>query len=202
MKLAPFAVVQEFAIQKLSTHLLDKLTYHDVYHTLDVLKQSIIIADLENVTDEEDVFLLKVSALYHDMGFLNTYQGHEEKSCEIADQDLSQFGITSRQKEIIFDLIIATKVPQKPKTKLQEIICDADLDYLGRKDFYLIGAGLYQEFLWQGIVKNEQEWNQIQVRFLENHQYFTPSSINRREKQKQKYLAQIKEKVMPSEELF
>ena len=199
MKLTPFAVVQEYAIQKLTAYLSEKLTYHHVHHTLDVLEQSTIIAGLENVTAEEDIYLLKVSALYHDMGFLDTYNGHEEKSCEIAKQDLTQFGLNSRQKEIVIGLIKATKVPQNPKTKLEQIICDADLDYLGRNDFYSIGNGLYQEFLWQGIVKNRLEWNRIQVSFLEKHQYFTPSSINRREKQKQEFLIQIKAKVEPFE---
>lgn len=126
---------------------------------------------------------------------MKTYNGHEEKSCEIAEVDLTRFGLTSRQKEIVFGLIRTTRVPQNPRTKLQQILCDADLDYLGRSDFYLIGEGLYQEFLWQGTIKNELEWNRIQVKFLESHKYFTPSSKKRREKQKQQHLTEIKAKV-------
>lgn len=202
MKLAPFSAVQEYAIHKLTNYLSEKLTYHHVNHTLDVLEQSAVIAELENVSAQEDIYLLKISALYHDMGFLNTYNGHEERSCELANEDLTQFGLNLSQKEIVLGLINATKVPQNPKTKLQQIICDADLDYLGRADFYEIGNGLYQEFLWQGIVSNEVEWNRVQVSFLENHRYFTSSSKNRRERQKQEYLNQIKAKVAAFEKQY
>jgi len=200
MTTAAFSEIQEYAIQKLTGGLSDKLTYHHVKHTLDVLKQCQVIADLEEVKTKDEILLLKVSALYHDMGFLDTYNGHEERSCEIADTDLTRFGFAASQKEVVFGLIRATQVPQQPQTILQKIICDADLDYLGRSDFYTIGEGLYQEFLWQGIVNNELEWNKIQVRFLESHQYFTSSSKKRREKQKQEYLGQVKVKVAQLEQ--
>jgi uncharacterized protein len=93
-------------------------------------------------------------------------------------------------------MIRATKVPQQPNNLLEEIICDADLDYLGRDDFFKTGEGLYSEFLEQKIVSDELSWNQLQVRFLENHHYFTPTSINRRQKEKQKNLEAIKAKIM------
>ncbi|QNF34443.1 HD domain-containing protein [Adhaeribacter swui] len=192
---AIYPQIHAFALQKLQAGLSEKYTYHHVAHTLDVLEQCTKIADLEGVVAPEELFLLQVGALYHDMGFLYTYQGHEDKSCEIADVDLTNFGFSKPQKEVVFGLIKATQVPQNPQTKLEEIICDADLDYLGRPDFYAIGEGLYQEFLWQGIVKNELDWNRVQVKFLKNHRYFTPSSIARREKQKQEYLQQVIEKV-------
>jgi uncharacterized protein len=199
---ATYQEIQEYALRKLSQGLTEKHTYHHVKHTLDVLEQCIVIAGLEAVNAPEDLLLLKVGALYHDMGFLFTYQGHETKSCEIADADLAAFQFTNRQKRVILGLIKATQVPQKPQNKLEEIICDADLDYLGRPDFYLIGEGLYQEFLWQGIVTNALEWNRVQVQFLKNHCYFTTSSKKRREEQKQVYLEQIKMKVAQLERLF
>jgi len=202
MKIASFSEIQTFAIHKLTVGLSEKLTYHHVKHTLDVLEQCQVIAELEEIKTEEEVFLLKISALYHDVGFLQTYQGHEEKSCEIAETDLTRFGLSATQKEVVFNLIRATQVPQNPQSKLAQIICDADLDYLGRRDFYEIGQGLFQEFLWQGIVTNELEWNKIQVRFLESHQYFTASSKQRREKQKQEYLQQVKAKVVQLEQQF
>ncbi|QMU28323.1 HD domain-containing protein [Adhaeribacter radiodurans] len=195
MKHIDFSKIQEFVTHKLVTGLSEKLTYHHLKHTLDVFEQSLVIADLENVTAEEDLFLLKIGALYHDVGFLDTYQGHEEKGCEIAEKDLTYFGLTSLQKEIVFGLIRATRIPQAPETKLQQIICDADLDYLGRQDFDVIAQSLYQEFLWQGLVKNDLDWNKVQVKFLESHHYFTPSSRQRRNPVKQQHLAQIKAKV-------
>ena len=63
-------------------------------------------------------------------------------------------------------MIMATKIPQSPRNGLEEIICDADLDYLGRDDFYEIGATLFEELKAYNVLQNEREWNRIQVKFL------------------------------------
>lgn len=175
----------------ISKHVFDKLsklspdlTYHSIGHTKDVVRQSERIAREEGVK-EDDIYNLKVAALYHDTGFLETYIGHEQKSCEIFLSDANRFLFTESQKQIICKLIMATKVPQKPKTILQNIICDADLDYLGRDDFPEISALLKKEFLAYKIVADEQDWMEKQLLFLKNHQYHTLSSRNDREEKKQ-----------------
>ncbi|HEY9363407.1 MAG TPA: HD domain-containing protein [Chitinophagaceae bacterium] len=188
------AEVHKHVLHKL-TGLSPSLKYHNIGHTLDVLRQAEFIAKKEGVNAEEELLLLKVSALYHDVGFLFAYTGHEEKSCEVVENELSGFGFTPYQIEQVCGMIRATKVPQQPNNLLEEIICDADLDYLGRDDFFKTGEGLYSEFLDQKIVSDELSWNQLQVRFLENHHYFTPTSIRRRQKEKQKNLEAIKAKI-------
>lgn len=190
-----FPRIKELVLQKLRAGLADNLTYHNLNHTLDVLEQARIIARYENVSSAEDLMLLQVSALYHDIGFLEVYTGHEEKSCLIAASDLAGFGFDPNQVNKVMGLIRATKVPQNPANFLEEIICDADLDYLGRPDFFDIAAGLYREFLDQGIVKDEQEWNLLQIRFLESHHYFTKSSLQRRQAKKMEHLQAIKARV-------
>jgi uncharacterized protein len=190
-----FSEIQKHVVDKLEKGLSPTLTYHNVAHTLDVLKYVIIIAEKEGIKDEA-LFLLKVSALYHDVGFLDIYTGHEEKSCLIASEELAKFGFTKAQIELICGMIRATKVPQKPQTKLEEIICDSDLDYLGRDDFFKIGEGLYKEFLIQKIVSNEREWNKLQVGFLESHHYFTGTSKQCRQQAKQINLEKVKEKLV------
>lgn len=189
-----FARIQEHVIDKLQKGLSAKLSYHNVAHTLDVLKQAAVIANKEGVTDAEDLLLLKVSVLYHDTGFLYAYHDHEERSCLVAAEELPAFGFTAAQIERVCNMILATKVPQNPQNHLEQIICDADLDYLGRPDFFEIGNCLYKEFLEQGIVKDFRDWNLLQIRFLESHRYFTKSSLKRRQKVKSLYLQTIKEK--------
>jgi len=190
-------------LDKIHQHVLKKLeglskhlTYHNVGHTLDVLKQCNVIAAEEGITSKENLMLLQISALYHDVGFLEAYDGHEERSCVIATKELPDFGLTSEQIEMVCGMIRCTKIPQNPQNIMEKIICDADLDYLGRPDFYTIGDGLYKEFKHQGIIKNELEWNQLQVRFLEKHHYYTKSCIQKREKVKQKHLAEVRKKTM------
>src|SRR5687767_14390385 len=156
--------------------LSPRLTYHSMDHTLDVLEQVQQIAARENIADEETLFLLKIAALYHDSGFLFIYSGHEAKGCEIARKELPLFGLTSTQIDRICYMIMSTKIPQSPQNKMEEIICDADLDYLGRDDFEKISNNLYKEFLDFGIVKDYKQWMQLQVNFFEAHHYFTASS--------------------------
>ncbi|MBD0375199.1 MAG: HD domain-containing protein [Flavisolibacter sp.] len=187
-----FEKIKRHVLKKLEKGLPSYLTYHNISHTLDVLKQSLIIAREEGIDDPEAIFLLKVGSIYHDTGFEFVYSGHEEKGCEIVQRELPNFHFSSAQIESICGLIMATKIPQSPKNYLEEIICDADLDYLGRSDFYPIGEGLYKEFLYQGIVSDEKSWNELQVRFLESHHYFTKTCKRKREATKQRHLDEIK----------
>jgi len=175
------------ALEGLSPHL----TYHSVDHTLDVVRESERIAAEEGISGDGDLFLLKVAALYHDTGFLETYAGHEERSCEIFMRDAVHFGLTDAEKDSVKALIMATRVPQKPSTLLERIICDADLDYLGRSDFLDIGARLKQEFLHYHIVKDDQDWERLQLQFLKNHRYHTASSQRLREPLKQHNYQQL-----------
>lgn len=182
-------------LEKLKQELPDYLSYHSLHHTKDVKNQAMRIAKLEGITSENDLKLLETAAAYHDCGFLSTYNNHEEKGCEIAEEVLPQYHYTKEQIAIIKGLIMATKVPQTPKNKLEEIICDADLDYLGRDDFFEIGEHLYQEFLFKNIVQDEDSWNNLQVKFLGNHQYFTHTNLVNREPKKQENLKQVKTKL-------
>jgi len=87
---------------------------------------------------------------------------------------------------------MATKIPQSPKNILEEIICDADLDYLGRDDFEPISDSLRREFLELGIVSSDEHWYSLQIKFIENHNYFTNSSRQLRNPEKLKRLEKLK----------
>lgn len=161
-----------FIINKLQNELPPYLTYHNVEHTKQVLKHALEIAAAENITGEE-LDILSTAALFHDAGFIEKYTGHEEVSCRIAKKYLPQFDYSAKEIEEICELIIATKIPQTPKNRLAEILCDADLYYLGTDDYGIIAKKLYSEFLKQGLVKDRMDWQRHQIAFLESHQYFT-----------------------------
>ncbi|MDH3649025.1 MAG: HD domain-containing protein [Saprospiraceae bacterium] len=187
----PIDPIKKHIINKLQKGLSPSLTYHTVDHTLDVLEQVVSIAEAEEIQAEE-VFLLQVAALYHDTGFLYQYAGHEEKSCQLAQAELPGFGLSGEQIQQVCGMIRATKIPQSPTTELEQIICDADLDYLGRKDFFSIGKTLFKEFVDQQIVGNFREWNNVQIKFLESHSYFTKRSVELRNKRKLLHLAEVR----------
>ena len=183
-----------FILRKMESELTSKLTYHGVHHTLDVLKITSEHCEEENISKRETK-LRKTAALFHDCGFTETYTNHEEKGCEIAKKSLPQFGYNKDDVEIICGMIMATKIPQAPKSLLEKIICDADLDYLGRNDFYKIGNTLFEEFKEYKVILDKESWNRLQVGFIGGHNYFTETTLARRESKKQEYLQELKELV-------
>jgi uncharacterized protein len=189
-----FEKVKKFILKKLQKELPKNLTYHSAEHIKDVYSSAETIARLEKV-DGEDLTLLLTAVLFHDAGFLRQQKDHERVSCEIAAETLPQYDYTPEQIERICGMIQATKIPQTPHNRLEEIICDADLDYLGRDDFFKIGNGLYEELCMYGIIDSEHDWNKLQVRFLEKHKYFTKSARKLRKPKKDEYLAMVRAKI-------
>ena len=187
--------IQDNILDMLKEKLPAHLSYHNYEHTLDVMKATERIARAENA-NEDEILLLKTAAAFHDVGYIYSRDKHEEKSCSIAKEILSSNGIDNNVFEKICELIMSTIVPQKPKDKLSEIICDADLDYLGRDDYFLISQKVFNEFKYFGIVKDEIEWKQIQIKFFELHHYFTKTSIETRKMKKEENLKRIKESIV------
>lgn len=183
---------KKFITQFLKTGISSELYYHNYPHTMDVVEAAEKLAKAENIVDETDLLLLKTAALFHDCGFVNIYVNHEEESCRIARNVLPDFDYTKQQIDIICEMIMKTHANQIPQTHLEKILCDADLDYLGRDDFELIGNSLFKEWKKIGKVKSRKEWNQMQIRFLESHKYLTSAAINSREKKKEEHLLKLK----------
>lgn len=184
---------KRYILDRLKDELPNYLAYHGYHHTLDVYEMTIDIAKEEGVHDEEELTMLKTAALYHDSGFLSVYKGHEEVSCLLVKEILPHYEYNDKQIEVICSMIMATQIPQHPTTKLEEILADADLDYLGRDDFYPIADSLYQELKSIEAVQNVDEWNRIQISFLEEHHYYTRTCIERRKAEKDKRLEELKQ---------
>ncbi|SHM13737.1 HD domain-containing protein [Hymenobacter psychrotolerans] len=179
-------------LEQLRHHLPAGLSYHGPHHTLDVVAQSQVLAAAEGITSPERLALLRTAAFYHDAGFLTTYAGHEAAGCQLVHQLLPDFGYTPAQLDFICELIMATQVPQSPGGLPEaQILCDADLDYLGRPDFWPISQSLRDELFARGIVGSEQAWQRMQLRFLQQHHYWTPSAISRREAGKQVRIREV-----------
>lgn len=179
-------------IEKLSTDLPRYITYHDVDHTLYVIRASIYLAEKEGVTGEE-LLLLKTAALYHDTGFLISHIEHEQSSCVIAKKELVDYGYTDSQIEQICTMIMATRLPQQPKNHLSEILCDADLFYLGGNHYDEYAEKLFHEFKSNSILETETEWIEMQFNFLNNHNYFTKTAQKTLNSQKIQNLIKIKD---------
>ncbi len=169
---------------------MPKLPYHNIGHIYDVLHSALTIARNEQVKEDE-IKIIRLAALFHDAGFIHSSKDHEEKGAQMAREMLPSFGFTSDQIEIIGNMILATRLPQSPTTHLEKILCDADLDYLGREDFYTTGESLFNEMQEQGVVESEREWDLVQRTFLQSHNYHTNYSKTNRESSKQERLEEI-----------
>lgn len=149
--------------------------YHNLRHTKDVFYTISKLSRLEGIC-KEDKFVLQTAALLHDVIFKIGAKDNEEKSAEFAMKYLPKVGYPLCQTQKVYDLILATKMPTKPRNKLEKIICDADVDNLGRQDFFERGDEVRQEL---GIYNNKT-WYEVQLKLLKNHSYYTISANNLR----------------------
>ncbi len=182
---------QEIILEKLEKELPSFLFYHNVKHTIDVATQAELIAWGEGISDE-DILLLKTAAILHDVGQIQGAKDHEDRGAAMAKEILPNYGYAPQQIETICELIMATKLPPNPQNLLQQIMCDSDLDYLGRSDFIPVSNTLFEELKAQNIITNINDWNKIQVKFLSVHQFYTKTANTLRSVNKQQQIDRIK----------
>src|SRR6056297_1106109 len=197
--LRQFTDLQELILDRLEKELPEYLYYHNVKHTIDVINQAELIGYGEGV-DDEAILLLKTAALFHDAGHIIGYNNHEYYGAEMAKEYLPKFSYNQDQIDKITDLIMATQIPPSPEDLLEKIMCDADLDYLGRSDFIPVSNTLYKEMKEQNKIGSLNDWNNLQLKFISGHQYFTETALNLREVNKQKQIERIKELIENHEE--
>lgn len=143
---------------------------------------------------EYDAYLLETAVLLHDTGFLFTYENHEDAGKNYTRKILPDWNFSQEEIDRICAMIEATRIPQKPDNLLEEIIADSDLDYLGTDNFYKISETLFMELLAFKRIRNEKEWDKLQIKFLQNHRYHTDFAKKYREPSKQQHLKEIIEK--------
>jgi uncharacterized protein len=181
-----------YVLGRLEAELPPNLYYHGLHHTRDdVLPATQRLSKMVGL-DDDQALLLHTAALYHDIGYIEKYTQNECIAVVIAEETLPRFGYNSVQIERIGEIILATQMPQTPSDFLQELICDSDLDSLGRDDFFTTSDWLLEELKAHGTQVELAEWYQIQVRFLSEHQYFTEAARSIRDGGKEKNLEQLK----------
>ena len=182
--------MEVFVISFLQTYLPPFYYYHNYEHSLYVMEKAVEIGQHENCSAAE-IELLRAAALWHDAGYIKTYADHEEAGCVLARQYLPEYGFTAEDVNKICGMIMATRIPQSPKNKLEEIIADADLEYLGTKDAGAKADLFFKELHQLNPSLTKAEWNKTQVSFLQKHKYFTAFCKKNREPVKNDYLTRL-----------
>ncbi len=187
-----FAGAWQYALQRPERELSPLLVYHSVAHTRDDVVLAVErLATLEGVEGEERNLLL-TAAWYHDIGFVETdAANHEVTGARIAAEVLPRYGLTPPQVRVVGDLILATRIQHSPATLLEEILADADLDLLGRDDFWTLNQALRIELAALGKPTTGKEWYAGQLAFLQTHHYYTAAAHSLRTASKQQHIQEM-----------
>jgi predicted metal-dependent HD superfamily phosphohydrolase len=184
-----------YMLQKLDMSLPANYHYHNTAHTVQVLDSTELIARGENIA-EDKLLLLKTAAVYHDCGFMEQYQTNEPVAARIAGEVLPQFNYSAHQIEFVKRLILVTAIGAEPIDLFEEIIKDADFDYLGTENYVPVSLLLKKEWETQGMTYSTADWFLLQQKFLTNHRYYTATAQQLRNAHKQKNLNDIEQQLM------
>lgn len=183
--------MEKWVWNTLQSGLSKSYTYHNIQHITSVVN------DLQHFVDyyklsRYDHSLLKTAALFHDIAFVKSHVNHEAESAMMAQEELPKYGFSEEEIEVVKGMILATKLPQSPKTFLEEILCDADLFYLGGVEYFEIATGLKQEWNNIGFLKgDEAQWIEAQLKFLKTHKYHTEYAQQKLEPGKQEVIKKL-----------
>lgn len=191
MRTADLGAARRYSLTRLTTELPQHYYYHSVAHTRDeVVPAAQELAAAEGVTGEP-LMLLVTAAYFHDIGYVEQIDGHEAIAVRIAGQVLPDLGYSPAQLGVIQTLILATRLPHAPGSRLEMILVDADLDHLGRKTFWQRSGDLRRELAALGSPSSDRSWYERQLGFMNEHRFFTASANRLRLDRKKRNISLI-----------
>jgi len=151
----------------------DRLIYHNLQHTEQVVKAVVKIANHYQLTDQ-DFFIVSTAAWFHDIGYLTSFAEHEARGADSAKEFLDNKGVDPAVTELVVKCILATKMPQHPVSLLEQIVCDADLFHLGGDSFKERNKLMRKEVeAYFGKHVDKNEWRLKTIALFEGHHYHT-----------------------------
>jgi predicted metal-dependent HD superfamily phosphohydrolase len=190
------ALVEDYVTQFFKERIPTKYVYHDLTHTQEVVRVCRQIG-LTYGLPMDDLELLQIAAWFHDTGYEQGPDHHEERSANNAIQFLNHYGFTDAQLQTIKGCILATKMPTRPMGLLQQIICDADLSHLGEKSYWMRTARVRQELIVsQNKLMTEEEWLEFELTFMLSQQYYTDVAKELFDKRKFKHIIELRKQQM------
>ena len=192
-------LVDQYIRDLFRDELSNSIKYHDANHTLHPTKGVVAAANRIAISEgvsEDDRELLVAAAYFHDTGFIRAYEKNEPIAARMAGRILKLIGYKSNEIKKIQGMILSTDLDREPKTHVEKILCDADLDNLGREDFLRLNGRLREGRGARGVdVSDDVKWYRGTLGLIENHQYYTQSQKKLRKKGKQKNLKRLLKKL-------
>jgi class 3 adenylate cyclase/predicted metal-dependent HD superfamily phosphohydrolase len=186
-----YELFEKETLKFLKDNLNTNLHYHCLDHTKEVIAAVDVICEGEELSANEYI-VLKAAAVLHDIGFVRSPDRHEEHSVEIARQWLPKYGFSGDMIEEICSCISSTKMGFVANNKLQQLLIDADLFYLGTNNYFKHAENLKEEFGFLGREFDNTEWLDVQINFLNQHQYYRTYAKKHLEPNKRKVLDTLK----------
>ena len=192
-------IVDQYIRELFRDELPDGIKYHDAHHTLHPTKGVVAVANRiavsENIS-EHDRELLIAAAYFHDTGYIREYRKNEPIAARMAGRILKLIGYQPNEVKKIQKMILSTDLERKPKTHLEKILCDADLDHLGREDFFKLDAKIREGRRTRGMdVSDDVQWYRGTLAIIEKHRYYTESQKKLRKKKKQENIERLRKKL-------
>ena len=196
---ARLKIVDQYIRELFKDELPDGIKYHDADHTLHPTRGVVAVANRiaisENVS-EHDRELLITAAYFHDTGYIREYDKNEPIAARMAGRILKLIGYAPNEIEKVQKMILSTDLEREPKTDVEKILCDADLDHFGREDFFKLDGKLREGRGIRGIdVSDEAKWYKGTLEIIKKHQYYTESQKKLRENGKQKNIKMLLKKL-------
>lgn len=172
---------------------LEHVYYHQYAHSLDVFKRATYLAKKEGLS-KEDIEVLQIAALFHDTGFIIRYEKNEPIGAKIASNFLQSIDYDAKKIETVQRIILATDPDYKtPKDIFEEIIKDADIDNLGRDDFFEKWGKVKEELEEIKKIKiSDPDWHHSMLDILYKTKFYTKTQIKERQKNKEKNVEKLK----------
>ena len=184
-------ISEDYAKNLLKDKLSSVYTYHNLDHTIQVVDKIKILAKEENISPEDTENLL-LAGWFHDLGYVDDANNHEEESRKIASDFLKQHRFPEERIAKIGELILATDKFYKPKNHLEEIIKDADMYHLASDDYFRICENLRQEIKEVHHQKfSKLQWAELNITFFAKHQFYTKFAKENWQPEKEKNVEKI-----------
>lgn len=185
-------LAKQYVTSRLESELSNSMLYHNIDHTIRVVKKVNYLADAEQINDDDKELLL-IAAWFHDLGYINQHENHEKISTDYAREFLKTLEISHNEIEQIADLIMSTKNGVKPINILQKILKDADCSHLASEEYLKISNLLRKEWNSRGDKLNKKDWLTSNIDFMENHSFYTDTASTKWIAQKNKNMEIVKE---------
>lgn len=193
--------VKEHVLEYFHTHHDAKLVYHNLEHTQSVVNATMQIANHYQLSDK-DFFIVTTGAWFHDTGYFEDAQEHEAKGAELATEFLKSKNVPAEIRDAVMQVILSTKMPQRPTNLLENILCDGDLFHLGTVEFKDKRKLMHKEVeLLYNMDIGKNEWRKKDIEFLGHQQYHTDYCMLLLNEQKEKNIEWLKSRLKEEKEV-